>query len=390
MSVGDSEYGYHTKSVQRVNRTSSPQSVTTTKTPKSRKQKSNKERVKRLSAPLSELTNDYPNIPVRDMDLWVNRSVDTRHEEVEKKKGKISRPMNSFMLYRSAYAERTKAWCSENNHQVVSSISGESWPMEPVEIRHKYNELAKLERIHHQEAHPDYKFSPSKPGALSRKRKGNFYEDESDPEVEPSDVDDPDAEWGPPGQRKNRPRQTRKPIASATSAPSVGMMSSMFETTNEGRTVPERLDAEDTYQRYRQQEVQTNALNPVVEDVKLKMVDTPGVHNYAAPIIRLPYGGQPIDLKTHFNEGFLSQVDPSLLALKKTGLGAPGRQAQVTNVQVTPISPRSGSAVFSSQHVPEGYAPAQAYPDYQISGWETSAADLRSLETGSEFDNWHT
>lgn len=389
MSAGDSEYGYHARNVRRVNRTSSPQSVTPTETPKSRKQKSNKERVKRLSAPLSELTNDFPHIPVRDMDAWVNRSVDERHKEAEKK-GKISRPMNSFMLYRSAYAERTKAWCSENNHQVVSSISGESWPMEPNEVRNKYNELAKLERIHHQEAHPDYKFSPSKPGALGRKRKGNFDEDESDPDVEPSDADDPDAEWGPPGQRKNRPRQTRKPIASATSAPSIGMVSSMFETTNEGRAVPERLDGEDMYQRYHQQEVQTNALNPVVEDVKLKMMNTPGMHNYAAPVVGLPFGGQPKHLMRHVNEGMLSQVDPSLLAFKKTGHEASAGQQQITNMQETPISPRSGPALFSGQHVPEGYAPAQPYPDYQISGWEPSAADLRSLETGSEFDNWHT
>ena len=324
------------------------------------------------------------------MDAWVNRSAGTRHEEVLKKKGKISRPMNSFMLYRSAYAERTKAWCSENNHQVVSSVSGESWPMEPAEVRNKYNELAKLERINHQAAHPDYKFSPSKPAVAGRKRKSNLYEDDSDPEVDPSDADDPDAEWGSQAQRKNRPRQTRKPVASATSAPSIGMMNSMFETTNEGRAVPERIDAEGMFHRYHQQEVQTNALNPVVEDVKLKMIGTPGMHNYAAPVVELPSGRQPNFIITHDNEGFLSQVDPSLLAFKKTDHELPGGSPQVTNMHVTPISPRSGTSVFSDHRTPEGYAPAQQYQEFPISGWETNAADLRSLETGSQFDNWHT
>lgn len=97
--------------------------------------------------------------------------------------------MNSFMLYRSAYADRTKAWCEQNNHQVVSSVAGESWPMEPEEIRNQYNEWAKLERTNHHNAHPDYKFSPSK---STKKRKGDFSDDEDDG----TDVDrDPDGEY---------------------------------------------------------------------------------------------------------------------------------------------------------------------------------------------------
>ncbi|KAF2094614.1 hypothetical protein NA57DRAFT_46480, partial [Rhizodiscina lignyota] len=103
------------------------------------------------------------------MDAWVNRSASVRRKEVEDRKGYITRPMNSFMLYRSAYAERTKQWGLHNNHQVVSSMAGESWPLEPPEVRDHYNELAKLERANHQAAHPDYKFSPSKT-STSRKR----------------------------------------------------------------------------------------------------------------------------------------------------------------------------------------------------------------------------
>ncbi len=73
--------------------------------------------------------NDYS---VRDIPAYVNRNTETRHAEVTKRKnGHITRPMNSFMLYRSAYAERTKAWARENNHQVVSAVAGASWPLEP-------------------------------------------------------------------------------------------------------------------------------------------------------------------------------------------------------------------------------------------------------------------
>jgi hypothetical protein len=113
--------------------------------------------------------------------------------------------MNSFMLYRAAYAERTKMWCLHNNHQVVSSVSGESWPLEPPEIREFYNELAKIERLNHQNAHPNYKFSPSKSGVTSGSKKRNRTD--SDNESEPSDLDDP--EWGAANGMPNR--STRRP-----------------------------------------------------------------------------------------------------------------------------------------------------------------------------------
>lgn len=132
------------------------------------------------------------------MGAWVNRSAQERLDETQKRNGYITRPMNSFMLYRSAYADRTKHWCLQNNHQVVSAVSGESWPMEPDEIRNLYNNYAKIERDNHQLAHPNYKFSPAKPGAPPKKQQRSGYsEDEMD---EPSDLDDPDATWEPRGK----------------------------------------------------------------------------------------------------------------------------------------------------------------------------------------------
>jgi hypothetical protein len=162
---------------------------------------SEKHKTPTLTAPLSVLTKDMTNVPVRDMEAWVKRSTEERMKEAEKRNGYITRPMNSFMLYRSAYAERTKTWCLHNNHQIVSSVSGESWPLEPPEVREFYNELARIERMNHQNAHPNYKFSPSKPGvAASNKKRART---ESDNESEPSDLDDPD--WGAGNGMRNRP-----------------------------------------------------------------------------------------------------------------------------------------------------------------------------------------
>jgi hypothetical protein len=162
---------------------------------KTRPIKTDKAKGPKLTAPLSILTKDLHHIPVRDMNAWVNRSVAVRIKEVEDRKGKIPRPMNSFMLYRSAYAERTKAWCDQNNHQVVSSVSGESWPMEPKEVRDMFNDFAKIERMNHQKAYPNYKFTPAKPGTPSRRRKSESPADEDS--THRINLDEPDAEWLP-------------------------------------------------------------------------------------------------------------------------------------------------------------------------------------------------
>ncbi|KAH8697471.1 hypothetical protein BGW36DRAFT_168370 [Talaromyces proteolyticus] len=133
-----------------------------------------------IDAPLSLLTKHMIHIPVKDMEAWVNRSVEVRMQEVAKKNGKIARPMNSFMLYRSAYAERTKEWCSQNNHQIVSRVSGQSWPKEPPEVREKFEFLALIERDNHQKAHPDYKFAPNKTQPPPRNKKRSMGDESSD------------------------------------------------------------------------------------------------------------------------------------------------------------------------------------------------------------------
>ncbi|KAG9689774.1 hypothetical protein KCU95_g9155, partial [Aureobasidium melanogenum] len=163
-----------------------------------------------LQAPLSVLTKDS-DTPLRDMEAWANRSVEERRSEVTKA-NKIARPMNRFMLYRSAYAERTKKWCDQNNHQIVSKVTGQSWKkLEPKEIKDYYDRLATIERENHQRAFPEYKFSPAK--AIPKKKNPKRildYPESAYSHFSDSD-DDPDGEYRPGRQvrqAKQPPRMT--------------------------------------------------------------------------------------------------------------------------------------------------------------------------------------
>ncbi|CRG92810.1 hypothetical protein PISL3812_09879 [Talaromyces islandicus] len=117
------------------------------------------EKARHSPGPMSVLTKSLSHIPVRNMRAWVTRDIETRHKETAKN-GRISRPMNSFLLYRSAYTERIKAWSADASHIVVSKISGQSWLKEPAHIREEYESLALIERHNHFMAYPNYKFTP--------------------------------------------------------------------------------------------------------------------------------------------------------------------------------------------------------------------------------------
>lgn len=155
-----------------------------------------------LDGPLSVLTKDS-KIPIKDMESFVNRSTEERLKETEKKNGHIVRPMNAFMMYRSAYADRAKTLFDQNNHQVVSKATGQSWKLEPKEVQDHYRMLSEVERQNHAKAWPNYKFTPSKPGVGARKQKdSDFGSDDEITEQDPSDYD-----WTPSGPRKPRPQR---------------------------------------------------------------------------------------------------------------------------------------------------------------------------------------
>ncbi|KAK3330309.1 hypothetical protein B0H66DRAFT_572421 [Apodospora peruviana] len=149
-----------------------------------------------LAKPLSQIEVEA-EISVANIEEYVNRSPEVRRQEVEtgKNPGRIKRPMNAFMLYRKAYQLRAKEWASQHNHQVVSRVCGLSWPMEPEHVREQFKTWAEIERENHQKAHPDYKFTPSKPAAKPPKSPTQSRFDHSDG----SDLDDLD--WNAPRNR---------------------------------------------------------------------------------------------------------------------------------------------------------------------------------------------
>jgi hypothetical protein len=287
------------------------------------------------------LTKDYENIPVKDMDAWVNRSAEVRQMEVEKRKGKITRPMNSFMLYRSAYADRTKVWCLQNNHQVVSSVSGESWPKEPKEIRDLYTDYARIERDNHQKAHPGYKFSPSKAGTVNRKRRDTSEEEE------PSDLDDLDSEWKPSRSKALRANMAKGTTPGATwqmgsttySSPDRAMTSNRFpeystyQHSNPGKPLPVPMRHEQLYGQYYQTTVRPNISHPYTEDVFMRPSDHLGMsYDTQTPLIGLPGGNHyellgehaPANTSTPHPEPLAEpQLDPYLLTQGEEGFGGP-------------------------------------------------------------------
>ncbi|KAF2804804.1 uncharacterized protein BDZ99DRAFT_451245 [Mytilinidion resinicola] len=413
-----SDAGRHTRSGRSIARSGSPRVSKSRPKPspkpkKAKAPKADKPKTPKLTAPLSILTKDYDHIPVRNMEEWVNRPPEVRRKEVEKRNGYVTRPMNSFMLYRSAYAERTKQWCLQNNHQVVSSVSGESWPMEPPEVRELYNDYAKIERINHQNAHPTYKFSPSKAATTARKRKGEYSDDDD----EPSDLDDPDADWGPPGHRRSRPKP-RRPGKEAgypsnsdlTSGlnnnryfgPNGGLNRSSWEANNEGKPLPVPMGQGDLYGQYYQTTIHQNMTVPGMEDVHMRKMGTPGSSmqfSQDPSLIGLP-GGQTSDwlqqLHSHagtpLNE---PQVDPMLLAYDDRGLG--GQTGHL--VDGGTLLDHNSDFKFSNGHygmiereldqdsVHSLLAGDSGQGEYHPEAWQVDPTVLQ-MEQGSEFDKW--
>lgn len=264
-----------------------------TRSPKSKKVRKGRakaeNRIAKLDLPLSVLTRDWDHVPIVDIEAYVNRPVEQRRREVEEAKvpGKVKRPMNSFMLYRKAYQLRTKTWCLENNHQVVSQVCGDSWPLEPEELRNQFSEWAKTERENHQKAHPGYKFSPSKPGASKAK-----LESSDEVQSEESDLEDYDWERGqtkrPRKQQKSNQtpdvqvqRPTRSPFSisrDSSMEPSFGTHNrSSYQTSNPGKQLPAQYNqAQLRNGQYYQQSVHNSLAVPGAEDIVIRKTPTPG------------------------------------------------------------------------------------------------------------------
>lgn len=99
--------------------------------------------------------------PSKDMVSWVLRSMEVRMVEANRKQ-KIARPMNAFMLYRTAYFQPIKTYLMENHQildgSIVSQVAGQCWASEPESVREFYKVLADVERNNHFESHPGYRY----------------------------------------------------------------------------------------------------------------------------------------------------------------------------------------------------------------------------------------
>jgi hypothetical protein len=399
------------------------------KSPKLRKVKKEKfkaeKKVAKLEKPLSELTKEWTHVPVADIETYVNRSAEERRKEVEEGKipGKVKRPMNSFMLYRKAYQNRTKDWCLQNNHQVVSQVCGDSWPLEPSKVKDQFSEWARIERINHQNAHPGYKFSPSKPSATkSTKRKAS-----EEPMSEESDLDDFDWRAGPSRSKKKHrqaPRpQSEEPVTFPTTRSAYQYSSrgnsiepnhasyhkSSYQANNPNRPSPSPYSQADLqHGHYYQQSVHANQ-QIGVEDVIIRKQATPGIQSYLSSVPG-GGGGQDYDLmnpnayaqyEVHAQD-HEHRIDPSLMGQEHGvyhngdfgELQHPGGIYFDASHQVDPqwpgqYDPNNPSMHFLDvpPHRAEQQLPIQD-PHMHVLRGNQEGWHVESLDEAPEFDKW--
>ena len=128
-----------------------------------------------LHRPLSDLLNDEVDVPVKDMRSWVHRPSADRMEEA-RKKGKITRPMNAYLLYRASYYGIFKEYLRQKDHrndgQAISKAIGLRWRSEETAVRCKFEELASIERHNHSTLHSGFSRSAVK-GLRSRVKRAS-------------------------------------------------------------------------------------------------------------------------------------------------------------------------------------------------------------------------
>jgi hypothetical protein len=287
-----------------------------------------------VTQPLSVLTESWRHLPVVDIEAYVNRSVEVRHKEIMEGKfpGKIKRPMNAFMLYRKAYQNRTKDWCLQNNHQVVSQVCGESWPLEPEEVRNKFTAWAKIERDNHAKAFPDYKFTPSKPNRPQNK-KGAYDSEGSDLEDfewrggkkglrTRTSTQDPDADYQPPRAIYHRPYPPTQTAMQGMGMPPHDR--STFHYNNPGKLMPAPYDPRGLsghyYQAHQVRDPHRQLAHSPVEDILLRKTPSPGIA-YQTPVrgfhlLQYPPPQAPVmehQYQQQQPRHFERRIDPSLL-----------------------------------------------------------------------------
>ncbi|KAL3427805.1 HMG box protein [Phlyctema vagabunda] len=402
--------GIEYKSSQGLKRSPAPTAGSRAPAP-SRAKKSRKDKVKtesrvQLTAPLSIITAKWDHVPVVDIEAYVNRPAEERQREIQEGKnpGKVKRPMNSFMLYRKAYQMRTKEYCLQNNHQIVSQVCGESWPMEPDHVRAQYTNWARIESENHFAAHPGYKFTPSKPGApnnreIKRKRSVEVEEE--------SDLDDYDYQEGrtrkkqkatPVPQRQQQPTTAIYPTTE--SAYNYGRGNSVepspapygrshYLTSNPGKQFPMQYDQEALQPgQYYQQET-INHSDGQIQDVIMRKtgmshVGLPGGNQY--DFLSPP----PADYSQYASMPMVdNQIDPALMGPDQTlfdgNYGTPEPpyfpdHQPGESLAIDPSTNFGGDGLLDDFGIQDQHM--HMLRGHQ-EGWE-----INTLDAGQEFDKW--
>ncbi|KAI1421565.1 hypothetical protein F5Y12DRAFT_695708 [Xylaria sp. FL1777] len=126
-----------------------------------------------LKTPLSELAIHMPKFREIDLDAFVRRGALERMT-----RGKISRPLNAFMLYRMFYAQAAGTFLKTDRMMHISQLMGSSWRSETRDVKNLFYEYSYIEKKVHAELFPKYKY-------LQRARTSSLDVDE-----EADDVDD--------------------------------------------------------------------------------------------------------------------------------------------------------------------------------------------------------
>ncbi|GAB0137775.1 hypothetical protein EsDP_00006028 [Epichloe bromicola] len=123
-------------------------------------QGSNYESFQMLDKALSESAKQYPDDFI-DPVAYACRSIEERKQK-SIEEGKVSRPLNSYMLYRKAYQQVARRVIRKDQQQSASQTVGASWTkLECDEIKSRFRALAKIDHEKHLEAFPTYRYTPA-------------------------------------------------------------------------------------------------------------------------------------------------------------------------------------------------------------------------------------
>ncbi|KUJ06235.1 uncharacterized protein LY89DRAFT_603653 [Mollisia scopiformis] len=84
--------------------------------------------------------------------------------------GRIPRPPNSWILYRSANHAKVKAANPDKSNNEISGIISSMWCDESLNVRQHYAKLAEIAKKNHKVAHPDWNYKPRKTVDIKRRR----------------------------------------------------------------------------------------------------------------------------------------------------------------------------------------------------------------------------